>query len=188
MLATKDIVDDSLEDNGADLNQMFADINDLPADDPLRAQANAGAPPAFAADDKPAASVKTAETLAEKKSPAVPAKGKDSTLLNLLPGKVLNTFRSKTEPSLDAQDALIATTPRIIPAVQMRGDGGVVVDASHRVAVPSFEGGSLRTVVERADQMGLRVQPIGSGLARNQAPAPGTMVPAGTEIVVRFAR
>jgi cell division protein FtsI (penicillin-binding protein 3) len=82
----------------------------------------------------------------------------------------------------------VASVPRIIPAVQTRGDGGIVVDASHRVAVPSFDGGSLRTVVERADQMGLRVQPIGSGLAKEQAPAPGTMVPAGTEVVVRFAR
>jgi len=47
-LAEKDLVDDSLQDNGADLNQMFADINDLPADDPLRAQAEK---PAVAAAD-----------------------------------------------------------------------------------------------------------------------------------------
>jgi cell division protein FtsI (penicillin-binding protein 3) len=32
------------------------------------------------------------------------------------------------------------------------------------------------------------VQTLGSGLAREQAPAAGTMVPVGTEIVVRFAR
>ena len=35
-------VDDSLSDNGANLDQMFADINNLPADDPLRAPAAAG--------------------------------------------------------------------------------------------------------------------------------------------------
>jgi cell division protein FtsI (penicillin-binding protein 3) len=54
--------------------------------------------------------------------------------------------------------------------------------------VPSFEGAGLRTVVERADSVGLRVQVVGSGLAREQVPAAGTMVPAGTEVVVRFAR
>jgi cell division protein FtsI (penicillin-binding protein 3) len=43
-------------------------------------------------------------------------------------------------------------------------------------------------VVERAGAAGLRVQPVGSGLAREQVPTAGTMVPAGTEVVVRFAR
>jgi cell division protein FtsI (penicillin-binding protein 3) len=34
----------------------------------------------------------------------------------------------------------------------------------------------------------LAVEVIGNGMAREQAPAPGTMVPAGTEVVVRFTR
>ncbi len=42
--------------------------------------------------------------------------------------------------------------------------------------------------MERADAVGLRVQPVGSGLAREQVPVAGTMVPAGTEVVVRFTR
>ena len=62
------------------------------------------------------------------------------------------------------------------------------VNAELRVLVPSFEGAALRSVVERADSVGLRVQAVGSGLAREQVPAAGTMVPAGTEVVVRFAR
>ena len=78
--------------------------------------------------------------------------------------------------------------PKIVPSVQTRSDGGVVVDATRRVAVPSFVGSSLRTSVEREDNAGLRVQPVGSGLAKDQAPAAGTMVPAGTEVVVRFSR
>jgi cell division protein FtsI (penicillin-binding protein 3) len=56
------------------------------------------------------------------------------------------------------------------------------------VAVPSFDGSDLRSVVEHADAAGLRVQPVGSGVAREQVPAAGTLVPAGTEIVVRFTR
>ena len=66
--------------------------------------------------------------------------------------------------------------------------GAVVVNAGLRVPVPSFEGAALRSVVEKADAVGLRVQAVGSGLAREQVPAAGTMVPAGTEVVVRFAR
>jgi cell division protein FtsI (penicillin-binding protein 3) len=185
MLASNEVVTEDSSDNGADLNQMFADINSLPADDPLRAPANDTPSPVSDVEDKSVIAAKT-ESLPAKKTAATVAKGKDSELLNRLPEKVLAAFHSGKDES--AQATPLASVPRIIPAVQTRGDGGVVVDASHRVAVPSFEGGSLRTVVERADQLGLRVEPIGSGLAKEQAPAPGTMVPAGTEVVVRFAR
>jgi cell division protein FtsI (penicillin-binding protein 3) len=60
--------------------------------------------------------------------------------------------------------------------------------ATQRIAVPSFAGKSLRDVVEQANSVGLGVQIVGSGVAREQAPVAGTMVPAGTEIVVRFAQ
>jgi cell division protein FtsI (penicillin-binding protein 3) len=49
-------------------------------------------------------------------------------------------------------------------------------------------GASVRQVVERAGTAGLAVQLLGNGMARDQAPAAGTLVPMGTEIVVRFAR
>ena len=59
---------------------------------------------------------------------------------------------------------------------------------AQRVAVPSFAGEPVRKVIEQAGGVGLGVQVLGSGIARGQAPAAGTMVPAGTEVVVRFAR
>jgi cell division protein FtsI (penicillin-binding protein 3) len=64
----------------------------------------------------------------------------------------------------------------------------MVVDPRQRVAVPSFRGEALRSVVETAAGLGLRVETVGSGVAREQAPAAGTMVPLGTQVVVRFAR
>jgi len=174
-LAEKDLVDDSLQDNGADLNQMFADINDLPADDPLRAQAEK---PAVAAADIPANS----------KAPAG-SSAKESKLIGLLPAKVVAAFQSGSGNMTTGAETSSAalTSPVVMPAVQTRS-GGVVVNAGHRVQVPAFEGLSLRMVVEKADALGLRVQPAGSGLAREQAPAAGTSVPAGTEVVVRFSR
>ena len=45
---------------------------------------------------------------------------------------------------------------------------------AQRVAVPSFAGDALRKVVETAAGLGLRVEPVGSGIAREQAPAAGT--------------
>jgi cell division protein FtsI (penicillin-binding protein 3) len=72
--------------------------------------------------------------------------------------------------------------------MQVHGHGAVVVDAGRRVAVPAFTGSGLRMAVETASGLGLRVEPVGSGVAREQAPAAGTMVPVGTEVVVHFAR
>lgn len=173
LIAQKDIVDDSLSDSTADLSAMFADINSLPPDDPLRTPDNP--PSSTIANDPPA--------LEEKKA------AKTAGLFNLLPQKVLAAFKTSASSSAlsDEQRAFNeASAAKIAPAGQARSDGGVVVDASKRVAVPTFEGAALRTVVEKADAVGLRVQAVGSGLAREQVPVAGTMVPMGTEIVVRF--
>src|SRR6266851_5371032 len=174
--AKKDALDETPSENGADLNAMFADVNSLPADDPLRMPANAAA----------------AAAVAEKAAVAPPkVTGKASGILNLLPAKVLTAFHGNGGTGSNVPDASGASAlpaPKIVPAVQVKEKGTVVVDAGLRVAVPSFEGAGLRSVVEKADAVGLRVQPVGSGLAREQVPAAGTMVPAGTEVVVRFTR
>ncbi len=172
----KDGLEDGPSDDGADLNAMFADVNSLPADDPLRAPANAAA----------AASSEAASIGAEKPVAASKASDKAQGILNLLPAKVLAKFQAKSD--VDAGERAQLPAPKIVPAVQVKDNGSVVVNAALRVAVPSFDGAPLRTVVERADAVGLRVQPVGSGLAREQVPAAGTMVPEGTEVVVRFVR
>ncbi|WP_353073741.1 penicillin-binding protein [Tunturiibacter gelidiferens] len=168
---------DAPSENTADLNAMFDDVNSLPADDPLRAPANA-APVEVAAIEKPVAVTQKA-----------PANGKTSGILDMLPAKVVAAFHGGDGTGSAAPDASAQTMPqKAAPAVEAKEKGAVVVDAGLRVPVPSFEGSGLRGVVERADSAGLRVQAVGSGLAREQVPAAGTMVPAGTEIVVRFSR
>jgi cell division protein FtsI (penicillin-binding protein 3) len=177
MVAEKDAaIEDGPSENTADLTAMFDDVNSLPEDDPLRKTAN----------------VVPAETAANEK-PVAPSKASPSAgALSLLPTKVLAAFRSdhadSTAASGDAASSAKTTAPKALPVVQAKGAGAVVVDAGLRVPVPSFEGGGLRGVVDRADSVGLRVQAVGSGLAREQVPAAGTMVPAGTEVVVRFSR
>ncbi|SNS90573.1 cell division protein FtsI (penicillin-binding protein 3) [Granulicella rosea] len=163
-------LDDEPKDNGADLNAMFADVNNLPADDPLRATV----------DVNPTAPAQTASV--EKKQTGV---------LGLLPEKVLAAFQANGGSSI-MPDSIVPkaplAAPKIAPLAVARAGGGVVVDAGQRVAVPVFLGLPLRGVIEHADAAGLRVQPVGSGLATEQVPAAGTMVPVGTEVVVRFAR
>jgi cell division protein FtsI (penicillin-binding protein 3) len=176
--AEKEVFDDSPSDSSVDLTAMFDDVNSLPADDPLRTPtdtASAGA----AADVQPVA---VAPKVAVK-SPGI---------LNLLPKKVLAALHASEGVDADMPDAGHTAARLAMPKVAQpalgKENGSVVVDAGLRVPVPSFEGVPLRTVVERADAAGLRVQLVGSGLAREQVPAAGTMVPAGTEVVVRFTR
>lgn len=175
----KESFDETPQDSGADLDSMFSEVNNLPADDPLRTNANA--------------SVKTdsqdKNVTAGAHVPHV-LMGNNPTIMNLLPAKVLAVFHANgggsAMPDAKAGERVSMTGPNVSPRVQ--GNGAVTVDAGRRVAVPEFVGLALRRVVEQANTAGLRVQPLGSGLAREQVPVAGKMVPAGTEIVVRFTR
>ena len=80
-----------------------------------------------------------------------------------------------------------ASSQQPAPTGPAKAAGSVAV-ASHQVAVPSFAGKSLRQAVVEASAAGLGLRVVGSGVARQQAPAAGTMVPAGTEVVVQFER
>jgi cell division protein FtsI (penicillin-binding protein 3) len=169
-VAQKEIVDDSPADSTADLSAMFDDVNSLPADDPLRASAN----------------TTPAEVSSNEKPVAVTQKASGNSMFNMLPAKVLAAFHASERSNSAESDSAAQVTPqKATPASEAKA---VMVDAGLRVPVPSFEGSGLRGVVERADAAGLRVQAVGSGLAREQVPAAGTMVPAGTEIIVRFSR
>jgi cell division protein FtsI (penicillin-binding protein 3) len=186
--ASADMPGDAPSEHLGDLNAMYDEINNLPADDPLRAStgiaADANAMRAPAATVAPGAPVPP---------PQATGSTKTSRILGLLPAKVLAAFNANGGTNSAMPDAASGApaslrAPMVAPPVQPRGNGSVVVDAGARVTVPSFTGSALRKVVETAAGLGLRVEPVGSGLAREQAPAAGTMVPLGTEVVVRFSR
>jgi cell division protein FtsI (penicillin-binding protein 3) len=163
-----DEMEEAPKDNGADLNALFSEVNNLPADDPLRKAAASDAAPA------------------EVATASAP---KPLSLSHLLPSSLIDAFeKGRANDNAVASAKVPLMAPKIAPEVQAKANGGVVVDAGQRVAVPSFAGSPLRGAIEHAAQAGLRVQPVGSGLATEQVPAAGTMVPVGTEIVVRFAR
>jgi cell division protein FtsI (penicillin-binding protein 3) len=162
------IAEDTTPEDDNDLQAMFAEVNNLPADDPLRN--TAGAQPAAVSSDGDAHGVSTTATVAPAPAQTQVASGfHDAAPATPLPAAPAETPR---EP---------------LPAAKPES-GALVADAKGRVAVPSFAGASVRQVVERAGTAGLAVQLLGSGLARDQAPAAGTLVPMGTEVVVRFAR
>ncbi len=140
------------EDGGGteDVNALFAAVNDLPADDPLRAPAPVANPiaPAPVAANAPPAKTKTA---------------------NAPPSAPPPQNAAKTQATVVVQKT-------------------VTVSDGKKLVVPSLIGLPVRKVIETAAAAGLDVQVVGSGLAREQAPAPGTKVPTGTRVVVKFGR
>lgn len=74
-------------------------------------------------------------------------------------------------------------------AAQPVPNGTLVLEVERGgIEVPSFIGKGLRNALETAQDNGLELTPIGSGIAREQSPAPGTHVAAGARIVVKFGR
>ena len=164
--AQKMVEADAPSENDADLGALFAEVNSLPEDDPLR--------------------VKAAEASVTPVPPF--ASGMKKGLFGALPEKILTAFRQHGGSSVmpDADDS--KPLPKPAAVAQVRPDGAMIVSSEKKVSVPLFTGSALRAVVERARGAGLRVQPVGSGMAMEQVPSAGTMVPQGTEVIVRFAR
>ena len=148
-------------------------MNNLPADDPLRGKANGQQPvPSAASELTPGAEQAQAVPPVEKTPPV-------KTIPMASPPAPLEAAEAKKE------------TPPLEPPVaahEPHVSGHGVVVAANRVGVPSFLGEPLRVAIESASTAGLALQIVGSGIAREQVPAPGSMVPPGTEIVVRFTR
>jgi cell division protein FtsI (penicillin-binding protein 3) len=189
--ARPEMPDDGPSENIGDLNAMFGEINNLPADDPLRIPE--GSTTAGADARGTVSPVVTNSSAAPGTGSVMPGASKTSRVFGLLPAKVLAAFEASggtgsAMPDSEPGSSAPLRAPVIVPPIQAHGDGAVVVDAGRRVAVPVFTGSGLRMVVQTAARLGLRVEPVGSGIAREQAPAAGTMVPVGTEVVVRFAR
>ena len=67
--------------------------------------------------------------------------------------------------------------------------GTVVLDVEQGgIEVPSFVGKTVRGAVEAAQDVGLELEAVGSGVARQQSPVAGTHVAAGARITVQFGR
>ncbi len=166
--ASTSSAEDAPSEESGDLAALYASVNDLPADDPLRQKNDAVSTPAVIA----------APLLVSSRKGVFAA----------LPDKLLMAFREHGGSNWVA-DETATMQPLHAPVLgdRVQADGSVIVDPGRKVAVPVLDGG-LRAVIRKAAMAGLRVQPVGSGTAQEQVPAAGTPVPIGTEVVVRFAR
>jgi cell division protein FtsI (penicillin-binding protein 3) len=93
---------------------------------------------------------------------------------------------SPTPPPSAVSNAPLPTsaTPSVKPS-----SGTVVLDVEEGgIEVPSFLGKNLRGALEAAEDAGLEIDALGSGIAREQSPLPGVRVASGARVVVHFER
>jgi cell division protein FtsI (penicillin-binding protein 3) len=121
--------------------------------------------------------------------PATPLAAKPGTIgAQVVPAALTGKETDKPMPTatMSVQSGALAenSSPQKLPA-----SGIVVLDVQEGgIEVPSFLGKNLRVAMEAAQDVGLDLDAIGSGVAREQSPLPGAHVAAGSRITVRFGR
>jgi cell division protein FtsI (penicillin-binding protein 3) len=154
--------DEAREKSGEDdMKALYAAANELPGDDPLRN--------------------------GSQNQSTVPGQAKTASQTAAPPNQSAN---SKTNPVGTQANS---TTQQSPPSAATKGNAqlpttAVMVIDANSLRVPSLIGLPVRKVIEQASAAGLQVHISGNGTVREQAPAPGTMVASGTQIVVRCGR
>jgi cell division protein FtsI/penicillin-binding protein 2 len=137
-------------------------------------------------------------------TPAIPAASKPSPIAALVVSAALTTKETRTSADAPTQKASTTASasppsaqssapqagqPEDSPAQKLPASGTVVLDVEEGgIEVPSFLGKNLRVALEAAQDVGLDLDAIGSGVAREQSPLPGAHVAAGSRITVHFGR
>ena len=110
-------------------------------------------------------------------NPPAPAAHKSSA------GVVQAAIREPVAPEVQARNSAPPQTE------QAPASGTVVLDVEQGgIVVPSFIGKSVRAAIESAQESGLDLDAVGSGVCRAQSPVAGTHVAAGSRVTVRFGR
>jgi cell division protein FtsI (penicillin-binding protein 3) len=106
-------------------------------------------------------------------------------------GNVVQAAIRESEAPSAAVNVPRATAPSDTAAVPSKPPttGTIVLDVEQGgIEVPSFVGKTVRGAVETAQDAGLDLEAVGSGIARQQSPTPGTHVTAGARVTVQFGR
>ena len=123
-----------------------------------------------------------ARSVPSKPSPAVAASGVVAAALRTRDPDVSVNWERKQMATVDVKQ--VAALPDHLPS-----SGTVVLDVEQGgIVVPSFVGKTVRSAIELAQENGLDLEAVGSGLGREQSPVAGSHIPAGSRVTVRFGR
>ncbi len=116
------------------------------------------------------------------RTPAPAAPGRDGNVVQAAMHESVSAGSSSEEPPAKSPDANSAP-------VKLPSTGTVVLDVEQGgIEVPSFVGKTVRGAVEAAQDVGLELDAVGSGVARQQSPVAGTHVAAGARVTVQFGK
>ena len=120
-------------------------------------------------------------------TPASPAVAQPGTIAaQAVPAALVARDTAPATPDISPTQAAQAANSS---PIKLTAGGTVVLDVEEGgVEVPSFLGKNLRVAIEAAQDAGLDLDAIGSGVAREQSPQPGAHVAAGSRVTVRFGR
>ena len=138
--------------------------------------------------DHPGEPLETAEVPSDASEPAKPSGARAPA--NASDGNVVPAAIREVVPDSSAS-APDQEKNKSMPAAQAQlpASGTVVLDVEQGgIEVPSFVGKTVRSAVEAAQDAGLQLDAVGSGVARQQSPLAGTHVPAGARVTVQFGR
>jgi len=107
-------------------------------------------------------------------------------------GNVVQAAMRQSEPAntpSQPDPATIQSPDNASIQSKLPSTGTVVLDVEQGgIEVPSFVGKTVRGAVEAAQDAGLELEAVGSGVARQQSPPAGTHVAAGAHVMVQFGR
>jgi cell division protein FtsI/penicillin-binding protein 2 len=140
--------------------------------------------------------LETAEASADTPDPAKPSVARAPTPATAgSDGKVVQAAMREAVPPAAPAGQASQNVPVPVPDTdspaqpKLPSTGTVVLDVEQGgIEVPSFVGKTVRGAVEAAQDAGLELDAVGSGVARQQTPVAGTHVAAGARVTVQFGR
>jgi cell division protein FtsI (penicillin-binding protein 3) len=129
--------------------------------------------------------------VATQPKPAAAAQAANDSTSTANQGQVVPaaSTRAEAQPVSSSPGSPGNSSSTVITSTKGATTGTFVLDIEEGgIEVPSFLGKNLRGALDIAQDAGLDLEALGSGIAREQSPQPGARVASGARVVVRFSR
>jgi len=121
--------------------------------------------------------------------PPPPTKPSPELTATVVPAAMRRDENPPRSSAAAATPSIPSATRADTSAKPVHATGTVVLEVEQGgIVVPSFLGKSVRAAIELAEENGLDLDAVGSGVGQDQSPAAGAHVASGSRIVVRFGR